>query len=361
MNYYAVIMAGGGGTRLWPLSRRSHPKQLLTIFGNQSLYQMAVARLTGLIENQKILVVTTRDQYEVLLPSTPQLLPSQFLLEPEPRGTASVIGLAATVLSLDDPHTVMAVLTSDHLIQNVTLFQSLMRNAYEVAQTGMLVTLGIKPEYPSTGYGYIEVGEKIDSTDQTPARKVIRFVEKPDTRTAESMLATGKFLWNSGMFFWRVDAILREFEVQMPALYEALMEIKAAWSTSDQDATLQRIWPTIQPETIDYGIMEKASQLAVIPAEGLGWNDVGSWNSLPDVMQANKDGNIILSKSLVSLDTSSSIIYEYNPEKLVALKGLNDMIIIDTDDALLICPRDEAQHIREIVAEIKNRRMDQYL
>jgi mannose-1-phosphate guanylyltransferase len=175
------------------------------------------------------------------------------------------------------------------------------------------------------------------------------------------MLASGNYLWNSGMFFWRVDVILREFELHMPMLYQALMEIKAAWETPDRDDTIQRIWPTIQPETIDYGIMEKAQHVAVIPAEGLEWNDVGSWNSLPDVMPGNEDGNIILSKSVVSLDTSSSIIYEHNPDKLIALKGLNNMIVIDTDDALLICPREEAQHIREIVAELKKRRLDQYL
>jgi mannose-1-phosphate guanylyltransferase len=333
----------------------------MTIFGAQSLYQMAVARLNGLFDDQNIRVVTTQDQFKVLLPSTPQLAPSQFLLEPEPRGTASVIGLAAAILSIHDPQAVMAVLTSDHLIQNVTLFQDLMRNAYEVAQSGVLVTMGIHPEYPSTGYGYIQVGDKFDLSDVPSARKVIRFVEKPDLPHAEEMLASGNYLWNSGMFFWRVDVILREFELHMPMLYQALMEIKAAWETPDRDDTIQRIWPTIQPETIDYGIMEKAQHVAVIPAEGLEWNDVGSWNSLPDVMPGNADGNIILSKSVVSLDTSSSIIYEHNPDKLIALKGLNNMIVIDTDDALLICPREEAQHIREIVAELKKRRLDQYL
>lgn len=361
MEYYAVIMAGGGGTRLWPLSRKAYPKQLLTIFGDQSLYQMAVARLNGLFDERHILVVTTQEQYQKIHPSTPQLTTDQFILEPEPRGTAAVIGLAATILSIHSPEAVMAVVTSDHIIRNVALFQDLMREAYDTAQSGMLVTMGIHPEYPSTGYGYIEVGDALHPDSVGMARRVVRFVEKPDLPRAEEMLSTGRYLWNSGMFFWRVDSILREIQLHMPELFGSLAKIKADWETPRRAATMGQIWPTIHPETIDYGIMEKAKQVAVIPAEGLEWNDVGSWNSLPDVMAGDNSGNIFLSKAVVSFDTSSSIVFENDPEKVIALMGLNNMIIIDTDDALLICPREKAQNIRDIVAELKNRRLDKYL
>jgi mannose-1-phosphate guanylyltransferase len=236
-----------------------------------------------------------------------------------------------------------------------------MTQAYQTAQAGYLVTMGIHPDYPSTGYGYIEVGEILQPGTDNPARRVIRFVEKPEQTRAEEMLASGKFLWNSGMFFWRVDAILREMQTHMPELYEALMRIKSDWDSPQRDSTLMSIWPTIHPETIDYGIMEKAKQVAVIPAEGLGWNDVGSWNSLPDVLSPDNDGNIYLSKSVISIDSSASIVYEKDPQKVVALLGMKNMIVIDTDDALLICPREKAQRIRDIVAELKNRHLDQYL
>ena len=361
MDYYAVIMAGGGGTRLWPLSHKGHPKQLLQIFGDQSLYQIAVARLQNVIDLSKTYVVTTRELYSGLHQSTPFLPASQFLLEPQPRGTASVIGLAAAVLSLDNPQAVMAVLTADHLIQNVDNFQQLLKDAYQVAQSGWLVTLGIQPTFPATGYGYIEVGDPMDEFNQINSHRVVRFTEKPELSTAERMLAGGNFVWNSGMFVWRVDTILEQFHKYMPKLYAKLMLIRESWSTTDRETVLAQIWPTLEPETIDYGIMEKADNVAVIPAENLGWNDVGSWSSLDDVMEADPAQNIILAKSNIAVDTESSVIYEDNPEKLIATMGLKDIIIVDTENALLVCTKDDSQRIKELVQIIKDRQLNQFL
>lgn len=361
MDFYAVIMAGGGGTRLWPLSRKNHPKQMLQIFGDQSLFQIAVARLQGVIEPCDIFVVTTRELYSGLHLTSPQIMPDQFLLEPQPRGTAAVVGLAAAVLSIQNPTAVMAVLTADHIIQNVNLFQQLLKNAYTVAQSGQLVTLGIHPTFPSTGYGYIEVGDRLTKFDDINAHQVVRFVEKPDLTSAEKMLASGKYAWNSGMFIWRVDVILQQFQTLMPELYSKLMLIRDSWNTSEREQVLAQVWPTIVPETIDYGIMEKADEVAVLPAEGLDWNDVGSWSSLSDVLESDAESNIILANSTIKVDTTSSIIFEKNPEKLVAALGVKDLIIVDTEEALLVCKRNDAQRIKEIVQILKDRHLDQFL
>lgn len=360
-DFYAVIMAGGGGTRLWPLSRQKSPKQVLPIFGEQSLFQIALNRLQGLICTENTYVVTTRDLHQILAPSAPQLSQAQYLLEPLPRGTASVVGLAATVLSLQNPNAVMAVLTADHIIQNVQLFQQYLEQAYQLAQSGVLVTLGIQPTFPSTGYGYIETGEKLPGAAETHAFQVERFVEKPDLTNATRMTESGNFLWNSGMFIWRVDAILREFEQWMPELYTKLMDIKASWNTNERVETLAAIWPSIHPETIDYGIMEKAKQVVVIPAVDLNWNDVGSWSSLTDVLEPNVGSNLVLARKSIQLGTTNAIVYEDQPEKLVALIGTEDLIVIDTKDALLVCKKEDAQRIKEIVQRIKDQHLEEYL
>jgi mannose-1-phosphate guanylyltransferase len=361
MDYYGVIMAGGGGTRLWPLSRKSHPKQMLQIFGNQSLFQIAAARLQGVIANDHIQVVTTRELFSGLHQAAPFLSGDQFLLEPQPRGTASVVGLAAVIISLSNPQAVMAVLTADHIIQNVDLFQQLLRQAYDLAMNGRLVTLGIHPTFPATGYGYIEVGDRLGDFEAMKAHQVVRFIEKPKLEEANRMLAKGNFVWNSGMFFWRVDVILEQFRFFMPELYTKLMLIRDAWNTTEREAVMSQVWPTILPETIDYGIMEKASNVAVLPAEGLGWNDVGSWSSLNEVMEADPVDNIVLANSNILLDTSNSIIFESDPQKMVAALGVKDLIIIDTDEALMVCKRDDAQRIKEIVQILKDRHLDQFL
>ncbi len=360
-DYYAVIMAGGGGTRLWPLSRRDHPKQMLTIFGKQSLYQMAVSRLHGLLDEQNIRVVTTREQYHQLQPSTPQLKQYQFLLEPEPRGTAAVIGLAAMVLSRSKPDAVMAVLTADHVIQNVALFQRALRQAYQLAKAGELVTLGMIPTHPATGYGYIELGDVLPGATDLTANRVRRFVEKPDQETAVKYLEQKTYLWNGGMFFWRVDVILAEFARQMPELYALLQEINKIWGTPAQDEKLPQLWAQIKPQTIDYGIMEHASHVAVIPLADLGWNDVGSWDSLAEVIDADDRGNIMLAEKNSSIDSQGCIIYEENSQKLITMLGVKDLVIIDTPDALLVCPRSEAQRIRDVVSDVKRRHQDRYL
>ena len=230
-NYYAVIMAGGGGTRLWPLSRQNRPKQTLILGGERSLFQLAVDRLEGVFPPERILVMTTEDQMPVLREQIPEIPAENYLLESVPRGTAAVVGIAAAVLHKKDPQSVMAVLTADHIIGNLKLFQQILTAAYQVAKEDYLVTLGITPTYPATGYGYIKKGAGIGPFQEIDAFEASEFTEKPGLDEARKMLASGEYAWNSGMFIWKTDAILEEITRQLPALNSRLAHIKEAWDT----------------------------------------------------------------------------------------------------------------------------------
>ena len=362
-HYHAVIMAGGSGTRLWPLSRRRHPKHLLSLLESASLFQSTVARLAGAFPMERVWVVTTAAQAADLRQQAPAIPAERYLPEPAPRGTAAVVGLAAVALRHTDPEAVMAVLPSDHYIRHVALFHRLLKAAYLLAQDGFLVTLGITPTYPATGYGYIQRGEALGVYNDLKAYRVLRFREKPDQATARQMLAEGGHSWNSGMFVWRVDVILAEIRRQMPDLAAALDEIDAAWDTPRREATLARLWPALRTETIDYGVMEGAREVAVIPAQGLGWNDVGSWEALFDILETDADGNILRGGAHLSIDAQNNLVFvEGRPHtKLVAVLGVENVVVVDTEDALLVCSRDQSQRVKEIVQALKAREMEAYL
>lgn len=360
-SYYAVIMAGGGGTRLWPLSRRSLPKQMLTLGKDRTLFQQAVDRLKGLFEYDHIFVVTVAGQAGELQKQVPELPVENYLIEPMPRGTASVVGYAAVAIQQRDPLGVMAVVTADHFIENVPEFQKLLEAAYGLAKTGSLVTLGIEPTFPATGYGYIQSGDPVEYLVKKPAFEVIRFREKPDERSARVMIATGDHYWNSGMFIWQVSDILQEFETHMPDLSRQLRVIRDAWSSPERFETIQQIWPTVKPETIDYGIMEKASRVVVLPARNLGWSDVGSWESLFEVLPEDENNNIVLGAQHFSMESDHTLVCSDNPQRLIVTIGVTDMIIVDTNDALLVCPRRDSQKIRQLVGILKEKGFDIYL
>jgi mannose-1-phosphate guanylyltransferase len=243
---YAVIMAGGGGTRLWPVSRKKHPKHTLPLLGERTLFQSTIDRLEGFISPERTLVVTTADQAQELQKQAPRLKKENFLIEPQPRGTASVIGLAAAVLARKDPEAAMVVLTSDHYIHNVDLFHLVMRVGIEVARKSYLVTLGITPTFPATGYGYIQRGVLLTDKFDYPVYRVLRFIEKPDEARARALLASGDNSWNSGMFVWQVDCILNEFARQMPELKAALDRISRAWGTPEQQKVMDSEWPKLK-------------------------------------------------------------------------------------------------------------------
>ncbi|GAB4421245.1 MAG: mannose-1-phosphate guanylyltransferase [Anaerolineales bacterium] len=351
---YAVIMAGGGGTRLWPVSRRSSPKQMIPLIGEQSLFQTTVQRLEGLFPSERILVVTVTEQADALRAQAPSIPPENFLLEPAPRGTASVVGLAAAVLRKRDPQAFMVVLPSDHYIRNRDLFYLLLRVAIDVAEKEYLVTLGITPTYPATVYGYIQRGELLPEKFAYPAYRVLKFKEKPEEAQAREMLISDDHSWNSGMFIWRVDTILNEFSRQMPDLHTVLTQIEAAWGTDQQNAVLTDVWSHLQNETIDYGVMERAEKVAVLPAGGLEWSDIGNWNSLFDVLLPDERGNIVFGGHHLPYDTSNSLVYGNNDGRLVVTIGVHDLIIVDTGDALLISRKDQSAKVKQVVNDLRN-------
>jgi len=353
-NYYAVIMAGGGGTRLWPLSRKSRPKQMLKLGQERSLFQVAVDRLTEFLPHERILVVTVEDQAAGLQKQCPEIPGSNFLLETMPRGTASVVGYAAAVLSKKDPQAVMAILTADHIIGNLKLFQQVLIAAHQVAEEDYLVTLGVTPTYPATGYGYTRRGDLIGQYQELDAFQVLEFTEKPILAEAERMISTGEYAWNSGMFIWRADVILKEINRQMPELSAQLSLIKEAWGTSDQERTIREVWPEIKPQTIDFGIMENAEKVAVIPAADLQWNDVGSWEAIFDLLPQDENGNIAQGCEHIALETKGTIIYSVDNPRPVVTIGAQDLIVVDTGDILLICSRDQAQNVRQAVKKLEN-------
>ncbi len=351
-HYYAVIMAGGEGSRLWPLSRKSRPKQMVKLGSDQSLFQGAVDRLKSVIPADRIFVVTVAGLAESLQEQSPEIPRENYLLEPMPRGTASVVGFAALALHHRDPQAVMAIVTADHLIQNETYFHELLKQAYELAEDGYLVTLGIRPTFAATGYGYIQRGKPLD-LHGFRAFEVQKFKEKPDEETARGFLVNGDHDWNSGMFVWKVDRIWEEFQQFMPELAAKLTEISNAWSTPARDDTLKAVWPTIKPQTIDYGIMEQADRVVVIPAVDLGWNDVGSWESMFEVFTPATDGNIVLDAEYLGIETGNSLIVSDRTNRLIVTLGVDDLIVVDTPDAVLVCSRKSAQKVREVVRLLK--------
>ncbi|MDD5367678.1 MAG: sugar phosphate nucleotidyltransferase [Anaerolineaceae bacterium] len=360
-HYYAVIMAGGGGTRLWPLSRQKRPKQVLKLFDQRTLFEIAIDRLEGVFPLQRILVVTVADQAAQLMQLCPQIPQENYLIEPMPRGTAAVVGLAGVALRNRDPQAVMAILTADHFIGDEARFRDLLSSAYQLAESGFLVTLGITPSFASTGYGYIQRGEPLGEYEGMRAYRVLRFKEKPSEAQAAQMLASGDHDWNSGMFIWRVDRILQEFHRQMPELAGQLEEISQGWESPARQEVVRHVWPSLKSETIDYGIMERAEQVAVLPATNLGWNDVGSWDSLFDVLSSDGDGNIILGSDYLGIDTKNSLVSSSGSERLIVTIGVRDLVVIDTGDALLICHKDQAQQVKQVVTLLKEANRRQYL
>ena len=357
---FAVIMAGGGGTRLWPISRRKHPKHLLPLLGERTFFQGTLDRLEGLLPSDRIYVVTTGEQSEELKGQATSIPLENFLIEPMPRGTASVTGLAAEVIAKRDPKGVMLVLPSDHFINNRDLFHRLLRVAVAAARKDYLVTLGIPPTFPSTGYGYIKRGAALPEHFDTPVYRVLKFIEKPDDISARELLKGREHSWNSGMFIWRADRILDEFSRQMPTLSEALHRIGAAWGTKKQNQVLKAEWIKLPSETIDYGIMEHAGNVAVILADGLDWSDIGSWESLFDVLPHDKDGNVVLNGDHLSFETQRSLVYS-SEKKLIVTIGVDDLIVIDSGDALLVCRRDQSQQVRQVIATLKKSKREEYL
>ncbi len=376
-----LIMAGGSGTRLWPRSREARPKQLLSLLSERTMLQEAYQRIMPLVPDEKIFVVTNETYTDVVRQQIPPLPASNIIGEIEGHGTAPCIGLSALYLRRLDPEEVMAVLTADHYIEKAYGLQRALAAAAQVAEKGHLVTLGIPPDYPATSYGYLERGQKLAQVSGHHVYQVEKFTEKPDLATAQAFLESGRYYWNSGMFIWKVSTLLQELQKLMPQLYAQLMEIDAALGTAEERAVLERVWPQVENETIDYGIMERAANVAVIPVD-IGWSDVGSWATLLELLptfalsrsaersegsaevlalslaEVDGQGNVIVGPHL-GLDTRGCLIH--GSHRLVATIGLEGIIVVDTADALLVCPKERAQDVRKLVDMLKEMGRDEYL
>jgi mannose-1-phosphate guanylyltransferase len=357
-----VIMAGGSGTRFWPLSRKDRPKQFLALAGDEPLLAATVSRLPPLARPKDTYVVCGPKHSAAAKRMLKALPPENFVVEPCARNTAPCVGLAAIHVARRDPRAIMAMLPADHHIARPKAFREALAAAAELAERGSIATIGIRPSRPETGYGYLKVGPRLAARGRrkggSPAHKVERFVEKPDVVTAARYIAEGGYLWNSGIFVFRTDVILEEIRRAMPVLGEQLDAIQATLATPAYAKTLRRVFPDCPSISIDYGVMEKSSRIAVVPAD-FGWSDVGSFAALSDVRPSDHLGNVAEGDALV-IDGRNDVVVAKGGRP-VAVVGIDDVVVVDAGDAVLVCRRDRAQDVRKAVEELSRRGRDEVL
>jgi mannose-1-phosphate guanylyltransferase len=367
--FYAVIPAGGSGTRLWPLSRAGHPKFLHALTGTPlSLLQATYGRLEGLAMPESTFVVTGVAHAAAVARQLPGLPEGNILVEPTPRDSCAAIGLAAAVIARRDPHAVMGAFAADQLVRDVPAFQDTLHRAIQGAEDGLLMTIGITPTHPETGYGYLHVGEPTGTGDVC---KVAEFAEKPAYDVAKVYVESGEYLWNAGMFVWRVDVFLDELARQQPSLHDGLRRIAEAWDTHDREEILAQIWPGLTKISVDFGVMEgagRAGLVGTVPGN-FGWNDVGDFHTLGELLETDTAGNVVVelgaviddpaagaqNKPTVLMQDAERVVVVPRSGRLVAAVGVSDLIIVDTPDALLICPRARAQDVKKLVDSLKER------
>lgn len=357
---YIVIMAGGSGTRFWPRSRASLPKQMLNLFGNRTMLQLTYDRIKNFVSDDKILIITNSDLKNGVVEQLPEVSVENIIAEPFGRNTAPCIALAASIIKkrAGDDET-MIILPADHLIQNVDKFTYCMSAAAEYApKQGCLITVGIKPAYPETGYGYIQKDRQIAESLEHQIFKVKTFAEKPTYDIAERFIKSGDFLWNSGMFIWTVSAILSAMEELQPELAEGFKTIKNKLDCPKMDEAIRDVYSTIRPVSIDYGVMESASKVCVLEGDFI-WNDVGSWEAVYNLSDKDSDNNAIEASDKILLDSKNN--YIFSQKKIIAAVGVEDLVIVDTDDALLICKKDESQKVKDVVENLRRKDFTEYL
>jgi len=358
-HYYAVILAGGGGTRLWPMSRAAFPKQMLPLVEDNSMFRVSVERLTPLFTPDQIYVVTGPKFAEAMLTEAPDIPAENFLVEPYGKNTAPAAALAAEVIYKRDPEATIVLLTADHHIANKDKFRGVLEAACKLAQDDYIVTLGISPSIPSTGFGYIRRGDPLREVDGFSSYHSRGFTEKPDAATAMAFISSGEYSWNSGMFIWRADRALNEFQRLQPEIYQAMTSLQASIDTPDYAAKLLEVWEQVPKVAIDTAVMEKTERMAVIPVD-IGWSDVGSWEALFDVLDLDSNGNCFKGSapSRLVIDTKNTLIYS---DKLTVTIGVEDLVVVDTPDALMICKKERTQDVKKVVDMLREMKHETYL
>jgi len=346
MEIKVVIIAGGRGKRFWPVSRQSTPKQILTLFGDKPLIGLTIQRVLPLVTTDNIYISTGADLQEKIMEISHEV--TNYITEPLPKDTAAAIGLSAVKIMKDNKEdAIMIVLPSDHYIENQDAFLDTIKTGIEFAKKNMLVTIGVKPNFPATGYGYIRAGDELKG-EGIKVWKVEEFFEKPDIRTAEEFIQKG-YLWNSGMFIWKCSTILNEIKKNLPGHYDGLMRIKEGFDTENEFAIIEDVFNTLDKISIDYGVMEKSEKVAVVEGT-FDWDDVGSWLSIERHFPKDEQGNISKGR-FFGLESNNNIVI--GEDKLVSTIGINNMIIIDTKDALLIVPKERAQDVKKLVEKLR--------
>ena len=343
---FAVIMAGGKGERFWPLSTSKHPKQVLSLIGGKPLLALAVDRLKGLIPPERIMVITSAELVQAVKESVPELPLENIIGEPFGRDTAAACALASAIVRVKQPDGAFCILTADHIIKDIDLFQTTLEESFEIALSeNTLLTIGIKPAFPSTGFGYLEAGATISYKGGIEFFKTKRFVEKPDKKTAGQYMESGNFYWNSGMFIWSVKSFQNALAKYQPHLLEMADSILPAVGTSRFDSCLKEEYNKLDKISVDYAVMEKADN--IVMAKGtFRWDDVGSWPALEDHFESDSSNNIIIGKC-ENIDSTGNVVV--SNERLTALIGVKDMVVVQAENATLICPKDRAQDVKKMV------------
>ncbi|MGF1632881.1 MAG: mannose-1-phosphate guanylyltransferase [Phycisphaerae bacterium] len=353
---YGVIMAGGSGTRLWPLSRKDQPKQLLPLVKGKSLLQLSFDRLSGFLPPERIYVCTGAAHADAIRANLPDLPAGNLLGEPEGRDTANAVGFPAAVLYEKDPDAVFAIVTAAHVIEPIDGFRKSLDAGFRVAEEHpeSLVTFGIIPTHGHTGLGYIQRGEALPAVPGS--FRVQAFKEKPDKATADKYVESGRYYWNSGMFVWRAETILKQLAKQLPDNYEKLKLIGEAWGHATEQARIQELYPQLKKISVDYGVMEPAGREGVVNVVEMkiDWLDVGSWPALAETLDVDANDNAVDAAKMLQINCDGNIIVSRDPEHLICLIGVSDMVIAQTEDATLICPKSEAQQVKEMVGKIKD-------
>lgn len=357
-----VLRAGGVGSRLWPVSREKNPKQFHALTGESTLLEQSIHRVMPVASFEDIYVSTNVDAAEIVRHQHHEILPENIIVEPERKDTAAAIGLESVLINKRDPEAIVASLGSDHTVRREKEFQRMLFLAEEFVRRHpeYIIPIGVRPTRPDTGYGYIQCGEVLDTLEGKNLFKVDRFTEKPDVKTAKAFLAEAHYLWNANMFVWKVSTILDLYKQYLPDMYAQLQVIEKAIDTPEQEEVIARVYPTMQKIAVDYAIIEKASTIAAMAAD-IGWSDIGDWARLKDELAESEEENVVVGADHIGIKTVNSLIYSESKKKVIATVGVENLVIVETEDALLICDKYHSNEVKDVVQKLKDRKKGEVL